>query len=150
MPPDTLARLDAALGDGLEALVAGHHRRRLRRHGHAGALDPAAGGWATSDPPPRDGNRLEVLVDGAAAVPAIAEAIRGARSHVYVAGWHIDPRFRMGHDGPAVRDVLADAAERVPVRVLVWAGAPVPVMKPARGAVRKVQRELQDGTRIRV
>ena len=37
--------------------------------------------------------------------------------------------------------LLAEVAERVDVRVLVWAGAPVPIFHPSRAEVRKgVQR----------
>jgi phosphatidylserine/phosphatidylglycerophosphate/cardiolipin synthase-like enzyme len=37
----------------------------------------------------------------------------------------------------------------VDVRVLLWAGAPVPVFKPARKAVRECRSQLVDGTRVR-
>ena len=40
--------------------------------------------WAAGDPPPRTGGALEVLVDGGAALPRIAEALAGARSHVHI------------------------------------------------------------------
>jgi phosphatidylserine/phosphatidylglycerophosphate/cardiolipin synthase-like enzyme len=47
-----------------------------------------------------------------------------------------------------VRGLLAGVAERVPVRVLVWAGAPIPVFKPTRPEVRRAIEELCRGTRI--
>src|SRR5205814_433666 len=77
--PDVIDRMDAALGDGLERAIAAHHRRRLRRRGRLMALEPADDGlWARTGTPPRDGNRVEVLIDGATALPAMAEAMRGA------------------------------------------------------------------------
>jgi phosphatidylserine/phosphatidylglycerophosphate/cardiolipin synthase-like enzyme len=48
-----------------------------------------------------------------------------------------------------VRELLGEVAERVPVRVLAWAGAPVPVFAPRRGVVRAERDELVRGTRIR-
>ncbi len=47
-----------------------------------------------------------------------------------------------------LRDLLGELAERVSVRVLLWAGAPLPLFKPARSAVRGVRDELTRGTRV--
>ena len=64
----------------------------------------------------------------------MAEAIRNAQRHVHVCSWHLEPDFDPGpRQARPVRDLLAETAERVPVRVLVWAGAPVPVFQPRRG-----------------
>jgi phosphatidylserine/phosphatidylglycerophosphate/cardiolipin synthase-like enzyme len=143
-------RLDRAVGQAAERAVCAHHARRLRRHGWAHALDPSAGPFCDGDPPPRDGCSLEVLVDGEEALPAIADAVRGARAHVLMAGWHAMADFALdrGHAPTALRALLAETAERVPVRVLLWAGAPVPVFTPSRAAVRRAREELVGGTRI--
>ena len=147
------ARVDRAIGEKLEALVRGHHRRRLGVLGHAGALSPdvQTGLWAIGEPPPRAGNRLEVLIDGAQALPLIAEAINSACSHVHIAGWHISPDSQLTRDTPGqtLKESLAELAQRVEVRVLLWAGPPVPVFRPSRGDVRAVQRQLTDGTGVR-
>jgi phosphatidylserine/phosphatidylglycerophosphate/cardiolipin synthase-like enzyme len=149
---DPLSLADRRLGDGLERAVAAQHRRRLRRLGWEQALSPGSGGWPAGDPPPRQGNSLELLVDGEAALPRIAEALQGARSHAMLAGWAMTPAFALTRDGSrlVVRDLLAELAERVPVRVLLWAGAPLPVFRPWRLGVVEVARKLTDGTRIRV
>ena len=122
------------------------------RVGRIDQLDPPPGRslWAAGDPPPRAGGALEVLVDGGEALPRIAEALAGARSHVHIAGWHVTPDFGLTRDDRAsrLRDLLGDLAERVEVRVLLWAGAPVPVFTPARAAVRRVREELIRGTRV--
>src|SRR3954452_11958144 len=90
-----LDRFHAALDDGVERAMIHHHMRRLRRHGHLAALAPASEGlWARSAPPPREGNALEVLIDGANALPRMAEAIRGAKRHVHICSWHLQPDFR--------------------------------------------------------
>src|SRR5438105_6169188 len=113
-------------------------------------MDPPPERWAQGDPPARAGNALEVLIDGAAALPAMAEAIAGARSHVYLTGWHLTPEFDLTRgDAPTIlQQLLAEAASRVPVRVLIWAGAPLPVQRPWRGDVRRVRDRLCAGTRI--
>jgi phosphatidylserine/phosphatidylglycerophosphate/cardiolipin synthase-like enzyme len=151
MAPNLLDRVDAALGDRLDDAMSRHHMRRLRRHGQLEALVPASEGlWARTATPPREGNSLEVLIDGATALPEMADAIRGARRHVHICSWNLQPDFepdRNGRPSP-VRELLAEAAERVPVRVLVWAGAPVPVFKPSRKTVREAREQLVRGTKI--
>jgi phosphatidylserine/phosphatidylglycerophosphate/cardiolipin synthase-like enzyme len=146
---DLLSNADAHVGDVIERITTQHHRRRMTRLGWNRALRGDGGGWAAS-PPARDGNRLEVHIDGTSALPAIVAAVRGARSYVHVAGWTVGPDFVVERD-PAivtVRDLLADAATRVDVRVLVWAGAPVPVMQPSRARARELMDRLTRGTRI--
>ncbi|MBV8711124.1 MAG: phosphatidylserine/phosphatidylglycerophosphate/cardiolipin synthase family protein [Solirubrobacterales bacterium] len=147
-----LSHLDRLVGDGVEATVRAKHGRRLRRLGWTHALDPPDDGpWATGDPPPRPGCSLDVLIDGADAFHAIAEAIEGAQDHVHLTGWHVAPHFELvrGEHGRAIGQLLADAAERVDVRVLVWAGAPVRAFHPTRREVRDAVEKLTRGTRIR-
>jgi phosphatidylserine/phosphatidylglycerophosphate/cardiolipin synthase-like enzyme len=143
--------IDGALGDGIEALTVSHHRRRLGRIGWSSALEGRAQGWADGDPPPRSGNAVRVLIDGDEAFPAMAEAIRGARSHVSITGWHVTPDFALTRDDRPVilRELLAERAQEIPVRVLIWGGAPVPLLRPWRGDVRKIRERLMQGTRIR-
>src|SRR5689334_7413303 len=140
-------RIDAKLGDGLELAIATHHRRRLRKRGRLAALEPRGDGlWSrTAGTPPRAGNRLEVLIDGADALPAMAEAIRGARRFVHICSWHMEPDFKpeRGAGAPTMKELLGELAERVPVRVLQWAGAPLPVFSPRRGQVRAGRDELR-------
>jgi phosphatidylserine/phosphatidylglycerophosphate/cardiolipin synthase-like enzyme len=152
VPGNPLSRLDALLGGAVEGTVRLHHRRRLRRLGHAEALDPpGAGGWATGDPPPRPGNQLDVLVDGAEALPAVAAALAAARSHVHITGWHLAAHFELVRGEPPVvlGRLLAELAERVDVRVIVWAGAPLPAFHPTRKEVTAGVHNLVRDTRIR-
>ena len=147
-----LGRIDSLTGQGVEATIGAHHRRRLRRIGHLNQLEPPEDGslWATGASSPREGCALEVLIDGAEALPRIAEALGQARSHVHIAGWHITPDFGLTRDEGAsrLRDLLGELAERIDVRVLLWAGAPVPVFTPARSAVRRVREELIRGSKV--
>ncbi|HET9116140.1 MAG TPA: phospholipase D family protein [Gaiellaceae bacterium] len=142
-------RLDDLVGDTIERIIRARHVRRLARRGSGAAIDPVPGGWArTASFVPRPGCRVELLTDGAEALPRIADAVRSARSHVHLAGWHFDPSFRLEEEGPILRELLADAAERVDVRVLAWAGAPLPLFHPDRKEVRRACEELVRGTRI--
>jgi phosphatidylserine/phosphatidylglycerophosphate/cardiolipin synthase-like enzyme len=147
-----LDRIDRRLGEATEWAVAAHHRRRLARIGHSGSYNPPEDGslWCAGEPPPREDCSLEVLIDGAQALPRIAEAIEGARESVHIAGWHVTPSFGLTRDAGArpLREVLAEVAERVDVRVLLWAGAPLPLFTPTRAEVRSAREELVRGTQI--
>jgi phosphatidylserine/phosphatidylglycerophosphate/cardiolipin synthase-like enzyme len=137
----------------VESAVRSHHRRRLRRAGQLDRLDPPAAAtslWAAGDPPARDGNDLQVLIDGAQALPLLAHTLAQARSSVHIAGWHVTADFGLTRDDAAMRlrDLLGELAQRVDVRVLLWAGAPVPLFTPTRAAVRHVRDEITRGTRV--
>jgi phosphatidylserine/phosphatidylglycerophosphate/cardiolipin synthase-like enzyme len=144
----SLARLDHIVGQAVERLVVAHHRRRLARIGWLGALDAPPGGFATGEPPPRKGNRLEILIDGATALPLIADEIEKAESHVHLAGWFFSPEFRLRPGGPGLREFLAAIAQRVDVRVLSWAGSPLPLFRPDRSDVRAMRDELVRESRV--
>ena len=66
---------------------------------------------------------------------------------MHIAGWSITPHFALTRDEPPVllRELLADAAERVDVRVLMWAGAPPHTFAPDRATVRDARDELVRG-----
>jgi phosphatidylserine/phosphatidylglycerophosphate/cardiolipin synthase-like enzyme len=150
---EPVSRIDRLTGSMLERSMDAHHRRRLKRAGRLGQLSPPDDGslWAAGEPAPREGNALEILIDGAQALPRIAEAIAGARQHVHIAGWHVTADFGLTRDASAspLRDLLGELAERVDVRVLLWGGSPLPVFTPDRAAVRRVRDELMRGTRVR-
>ncbi len=137
-------------GEQVSQQTCRHHHRRLQRIGWRGAIDPPAGGWAAGQPPMRSGNAVEVLIDGAQALPVIAEELRQARSHVHLTGWHFSPDFALKREGETLilRNLLAELAERLDVRVLVWAGAPLPLFRPSRSDVRKMREELIKYTNI--
>jgi phosphatidylserine/phosphatidylglycerophosphate/cardiolipin synthase-like enzyme len=151
--PDTIERLDRAVGERLERQVRAHHRRRLAKLGQGHVFDPPDDAlWAAGDPPPRAGNELQVLIDGERALGEVCKAVKQARSHVHIAGWHVTPQFRLERDGGSpttLRDLLAELAQRVDVRVLLWAGPPAPVFEPKRSSVKQIRDELTQGTRIR-
>src|SRR4029079_12278936 len=92
----------------------------------------------------------DVSTDVDEPLPLIAAEIARARSHVHIAGWHFSPDFALVRNGEEIvlRDLLARAADAVDVRVLVWAGAPLPLFRPSRRDMRKLQAELTRGTRI--
>ena len=144
-------RADSLVGDGIEGAVAFKHRRRLRRLGWERAFEPStAGVFAAGDPPPRDGCELEVLIDGANALPKIAGALAQAEHFVHVTGWHLAPSFELvpGEPGHAIGPLLAALSQRVDVRVLVWSGSPFAAFHPTRKEVRAALENLTHGTRI--
>jgi phosphatidylserine/phosphatidylglycerophosphate/cardiolipin synthase-like enzyme len=145
-------RLDALVGDGIEAAVNLKHRRRLERLGWGHVFAPTAPGvFAQGDPPPREGCKLEVLIDGANALPAIARAMSEAKSFVHITGWHLAPAFVLDRDGEPdspIGVLLAELAERIDVRVLVWSGAPIPAFHPTRKEVATALENLTRGTKV--
>jgi phosphatidylserine/phosphatidylglycerophosphate/cardiolipin synthase-like enzyme len=145
-----LRQADGFIGKRIEASVRSHHRRRLGRLGWEHALDAPAGEWATGEPASRSGNELELLIDGIEALPAMTRAIESARSHVHLAGWYFSPDFQLEGRGSTLRELLAEAAERIDVRLLAWAGAPLPLFHPDRSEVRETYKRLAGGTRIHV
>jgi phosphatidylserine/phosphatidylglycerophosphate/cardiolipin synthase-like enzyme len=146
---DPLLAFDKAVGDGVERLIRSHHRRRLRKLGWERALDPPDDGlWAAGEPSPRGGNAIEVLVDGAEALPRIVAELRRARSHVHIAGWYVSPWFDLTQNGAQLVPLLAELASRIDVRVLVWAGSPLPLFHPDRKDVDGVRHALTFGTRV--
>jgi phosphatidylserine/phosphatidylglycerophosphate/cardiolipin synthase-like enzyme len=98
----------------------------------------------------RPGNAVQILIDGGQALPAIAEELSHALSHVHLTGWYFSPDFALERDGEPVvlRNLLAELAERLDVRVLVWAGAPLPLFRPSRSDVRKMREQLIKHTKI--
>ena len=106
--------------------------------------------WASDEPPARQGNSLDILIDGSQTLAAVRDEIRAARSHVHITGWHLNPEFVLSRDDPpaVLRELLSEAAQGVEVRVLLWAGAPLPVFRPSRADMKKVQQRLCQDSRI--
>jgi phosphatidylserine/phosphatidylglycerophosphate/cardiolipin synthase-like enzyme len=142
--------IDQRLGDQLDRLVCAHHHRRLDRLGWSDVLSETPGDGQDTRPA-RAGNRVEVLVDGQEALGAMAEAIAGAKSHVHIAGWFASPGFRPTREpgAPTLAQLLAGVAERVPVRILLWAGPPAPVFKPTRRMTRAARDGFVQGSKVR-
>ena len=132
--------VDRRIGESVSAAVRTHHRRRLEGLGKA-ALLSQSGGWAADSPPRRAGNRLEVLIDGEAALDRMVEELSQATTSVYLSGWFLSPDFvlRNGTAPVVARNLLAELAARIDLRVLLWAGAPLPVFRPSRREVRRVR-----------
>jgi phosphatidylserine/phosphatidylglycerophosphate/cardiolipin synthase-like enzyme len=145
MDSNLLARADAIVGDRIEALVRFHHRRRLARAGWGRALEPSARLWADGDPPPRSGNDLEILIDGESFLPRLAEELARAESHVHIAGWYLSTELALVREEErlVLLDLLEELARKVDVRVLLWAGAPLPLFRPSRAEVRDVAKRLR-------
>jgi phosphatidylserine/phosphatidylglycerophosphate/cardiolipin synthase-like enzyme len=138
-------RLDQRAGDQLETVLRRHHRRRLGRLGWSDAIEPDDGpSWWSTRTPIRQGNLLEVLIDGSSALTEFDKAIRSATRSVHIAGWHSSPDFELtrGPGAESLRDLLAEVAERVPVRLLLWAGPPLPAFQPTRRVVREARAEF--------
>ena len=146
-----LDKVDERIGDRIESLLCGHHQRRLRKLGWRDVLEPGGDGDRFGGRPPlRSGNSAEVLIDGKDALPVIQAAIQGARRSVHIANWYASPDFRLVREpgAPTLRELLATTAERVPVRLLVWAGPPLPAFQPTRGLVKSARESFTSNTKV--
>ena len=104
-----------------------------------GAVAPGGRGWWATRAPVRSGNHVEVLVDGAEALAAMEAAIKAARTSVHIAGWHSTPDFGLtatSRRAAAARPARPRWPSASTVRVLLWAGPPLPLFQPTRSAVR--------------
>ncbi len=147
---EALLSAECLVGEAISDQISRHHRRRLRRIGWEHALDAGESAWATGQPPPRPGNAIDVLIDGAEALPLIASELTAARSHIHMTNWFLSPEFDLvrGDQPVVLRHLLAELAELVDVRILVWAGAPLPLFRPSRREVRDMRERLTRETRI--
>jgi phosphatidylserine/phosphatidylglycerophosphate/cardiolipin synthase-like enzyme len=147
---EALLSAECLLGEAISDQIARHHRRRLRRIGWEYALDADGSGWAGGEPPPRPGNAVDIMIDGAEALPQMASELTAARSHIHMTNWFLSPDFALerGEQPVILRNLLAELAERVDVRILVWAGAPLPLFRPSRREVRDMRERLTKETRI--
>ena len=104
-----------AVGEGIDKTVCRHHRRRLRRVGWGHALEAEDIAWAPGASEPREGNRIEVLIDGATVLPRVAEDIASAESCVNLSGWHFSAELDLtrGEDPTILRNLLAELAVRI-------------------------------------
>ena len=80
----------------------------------------------------------------------MAADMAAATSHVHLTGWFLSPELALSREEEplVVRILLAELAERVDVRVLLWKGAPIPAFRPSRGDVREMERTLARHTKI--
>ncbi|MDQ2845384.1 MAG: phospholipase D family protein [Actinomycetota bacterium] len=146
------SHLDDAVGGVLERAVARHHRNRLTKLDHASVLESKAAPelWVPGTREPKRGNAIDVLIDGDAAFAAIADAMASAHSHIHLAGWHLSPEIQLRREegAPTLRELLAELSERVDVRVLLWAGPPLPAFHPTRAMMKDVQTSLTSGSTV--
>ena len=146
-----LVSLGHRVGGTIDSMVSDRHRRRLRRLGWAHALDATSREFVGGTSPARPGNLLEVLIDGSEALPRMASDIAAATSHVHMTGWYLSPELALSREEEplVVRVLLAELAERIDVRVLLWKGSPVPVFRPSRADVREMKHTLARHTKIK-
>jgi phosphatidylserine/phosphatidylglycerophosphate/cardiolipin synthase-like enzyme len=142
--------LGHAVGERIDRSVRGRHRLRLRPLGWERALDASRLDYARGGFPAREGNALDVLVDGSEVLPAMARELSAAQEYVHLAGWFFSPELYLSREEEpiVVRNLLAELAERVEVRLLSWKGAPLPLFKPSQREVREMLDALTRHTKI--
>jgi len=149
---ESLVNLNRRLHHAIGPLHRARHHRTLE-HGKvdATAVRHARESWWGDDDrwfpggaPPRRANRITPLIDGEEYFTALHTALTHAQHYIYISGWSLTPRFpllRRNEDDlieSQLLTLLNEAAQRLPVRVLLWCGAPA-VLQPTKRAVEKVR-----------
>lgn len=166
--------LEALLGQQLQRAVAPlrplvhrRHRERLREgQPDPDAVERARGTWWGADPrwyrggtPPRQHNRVTPLIHGDAYFPALERAMAEATAYVYIVGWCLTPHFPLRRGGrqelvdSRVLALLQETAKRIPVRLLLWSGAPAliqPTTRVVNDTVRRIVAETHGDLQVRV
>lgn len=152
----------AAATERLAGPIAGrvvHRRHSLAlKRGEVSAADRerAAESWWGDDPrwypggtPPRKHNRVTPLIDGESYFSALLEALESARSYVYVIGWCLTLHIPLSRRSPddivnsRLLPILNDVAQRAPVRILLWEGAPF-LLQPTHATTQEVLRTIEN------
>ena len=104
--------------------------------------------WYPGGTPPRQHNRVTPLIHGDTYFAALKEELDQARHYVYIIGWCLTPHIPLGRDSQEALidtqlvELLSKTAGRVPVRVLLWSGAPF-LIEPTTKKVRAAQEALE-------
>ena len=121
---------------------------KAARQARAGAWWGAEPRWFPAGTPPRLHNRVTPLIDGASYFAALHRALAEAQHYAYIIGWCLTPYIPIARaDGAALREtrllpLLAQVAQHVPVRILLWAGAPV-LFQPSTRYAEEVQATIE-------
>jgi phosphatidylserine/phosphatidylglycerophosphate/cardiolipin synthase-like enzyme len=108
--------------------------------------------WFPGGTPPRLHNRVTPLIDGDAFFADLQQALSTARHYVYIIGWYMTPAIPLQHTPSEalttsrLHCLLTETAQRLPVRILLWSGAPV-LFKPDTHSAEAVQRRLEEHAR---
>jgi phosphatidylserine/phosphatidylglycerophosphate/cardiolipin synthase-like enzyme len=143
--------LGSLIGPVIHSLVHRGHRRALDEaiREQQNVRSPRSwwteeGRWFPGGTPPRRHNSVTVLIDGDAYFQRLCTALTEARRYVYVAGWCLTPHIPLLRCTPddlirsRLVDVLSEVSKRVPVRILLWGGAPA-IIKPTTKQVKAAQ-----------
>lgn len=144
----------------LRGLTRVDHARRYRRTLRRGAVGRKAvraarsqwwGGdsrWFPGGTPPRQHNRVNPLIDGESYFAALREALEEATGYVYIAAWCLTPHIPLGRESAAaivdtrLLELLSRVAQRVPVRILLWSGAPL-LLQPTKRSVNAARDTIE-------
>ena len=153
--------LTTGLHRRLRRAIGPLHRRRHHRTLQQGEVDAATvrraretwwgedDRWFPGGTPPRRTNHVTPLIDGEEFFTALHAALTEAHHYIYISGWSLTPRFPLLRRNE--RDLiesqllrlLSEAAQRIPVRVLLWCGAPA-VLQPTKRTIAEAQRLIRD------
>jgi phosphatidylserine/phosphatidylglycerophosphate/cardiolipin synthase-like enzyme len=146
-------------GSFLYRIVAPFQRRRRHRYTlkfrAANQPSPPAGAWWAQDTrwfaggtPPRPKNEVQGLIDGERYFRVLTEELQKAKDYVFIIDWCLTPQIPLLREtsrdliDSRLLTVLSKTASRVPVRILLWSGAPA-ALQPTQRVGRYVQSTIK-------
>ena len=143
------------LEKAIEPVVHRRSERRLRDWTDDTYPASRPDAWWSDDPhwypggtPPRAHNHIAPLIDGGEFFPALRDALAQAQHYVYIAGWFLTPYIPLGRsdvddiEQSRLLPLLTETARRVPVRILLWSGAPM-MLQPNTSTTSAIQRVIE-------
>ncbi|HEX2909441.1 MAG TPA: phospholipase D family protein [Chloroflexia bacterium] len=110
-----------------KAKVPASHEKAVRQ----GSWWEKEAAWFAGGTTPRLHNIVTPLVDGENFFGELHKQLCQAQSYVFIAGWTLTPYFPVQRDNlekiidSRLVEVLSEISQRVPVRILLWNGAPL-------------------------
>jgi len=104
--------------------------------------------WFPGGTPPREHNHVTPLIDGESFFTDLQETLSAAQHYVFMIGWCMTPAIPLHHGSSEAMTtsrlycLLSETAQRLPVRILLWSGAPV-LFQPDTRSVEAIRRFLE-------
>jgi phosphatidylserine/phosphatidylglycerophosphate/cardiolipin synthase-like enzyme len=104
--------------------------------------------WFPGGTPPRLHNQVTPLIDGDNFLRALYTQLMQAKHYVFIAGWTLTPHIPIRRDSPdelietRLLELLSQISMRIPVRILLWNGAPI-LFQPTTRHTKQIKRTIE-------
>jgi len=104
--------------------------------------------WFPAGTPPRVHNQVTALIDGENFFGELHQQLCQAKYYVFIAGWNLTPHFPICRDTQEelietrLLALLSKISRKVPVRILLWNGAPL-LFQPTTRHTKQVKQTME-------